>query len=98
MMRRHIAGLEMHLGDAAVIAGDEAQQNLGEKTPLLHSEPAHNAEVDRDQPAGLVEEQVAGMHVGVKKPVAQGVAQKTLDHLAAKIGKVDVRSCKPRVI
>ncbi len=80
----------MHLGDAAIVARDEAQQNLGEEAPLLHAEPAHDAEIDRHQPAGIVEEQIAGMHVGMEEAVAQRVAQKTLDHLAPEIGQVDV--------
>ena len=38
------------------------------------------------------------MHVGVEEAVAQRVAQKTLDHLAAEIGQVDLRLCEPRMI
>jgi len=56
----HVAGLEMHLGDPAIIARDEAQQNFGQEAALLHAEPAHDAEIDRDQAAGIVEEQIAG--------------------------------------
>jgi len=37
VMARHVAGLEMHLGDAAIVARDEAQQNLRKETPLLHA-------------------------------------------------------------
>ena len=37
VMARHIAGLEMHFGDAAIVAGDEAQQDFGEEAPLLHA-------------------------------------------------------------
>ena len=70
VMARHIAGLEMHFGDAAIVAGDEAQENFGQKAPLLLAEPAHNAEIDGDEAAGIVEEQVAGMHVGMKEAVA----------------------------
>ena len=92
MMRRHIAGLEMHFGDAAIVAGDEAQQDLGEEAPLLHAEPAHDAEINRDQPAGIVEEQIAGMHVGMEEAVAQRVAQKALDHLAAEFRQIDLGS------
>ena len=91
MMARHIAGLEMHFGDAAIVARDEAQQNFGEEAPLLQAEPAHDAEIDRHQPAGIVEEQIAGMHVGMEEAVAQRVTQETLDHLAAEIGQVDLR-------
>ena len=91
MMARHIAGLEMHLGDAAIVARDEAQQNFREEAPLLQPEPAHDAEIDRDQPAGIIEEQIAGMHVGMEEAVAQRVAQETLDHLAPEIGQIDLR-------
>ena len=43
---------------------------LGEEQPLLRPEPAHDAEIDRDQPALRVDEQIARMHVGVKEAVA----------------------------
>ena len=88
----------MHLGDAAIVAGDEAQQDFGEEAPLLQAEPAHDAEIDRDQPAGIVEEQIAGMHVGMKEAVAQRVAQEALDHLAAEIGQIDLRLLEPRMV
>ena len=98
VMCRHIAGLEMHLGDAAIVAGDEAQKNLGEEAPLLRAEPAHDAEVDRDEPAGVVEKQIAGVHVGMKEAVAQRMAQETLDHLAPEVGQIDLRLLEPRMI
>ena len=88
----------MHFGDAAIIAGDEAEQDFGEEAPLLHAEPAHDAEVDRDQPSGVVEKQIARMHVGMEEAVAQRVAQETLDHLAAEIGQIDLRCVEARVI
>ena len=83
VMPRHIAGVEMHLRGALIVAGDEAEQNLGEEAALLRPEPAHDAEVDGDQPALGVDEQIARMHVGVEEAVAQRVAQETLDHLVA---------------
>ena len=46
-MRRHVAGFEMHLRRAVVVAGDEAQQNLGEKPPFLHPKSTHDTEIDR---------------------------------------------------
>ena len=98
VMARHIAGLEMHFGDAAIVAGDEAQENFGQKAPLLLAEPAHNAEIDGDEAAGIVEEQVAGMHVGMKEAVAKRVAQETLDHLAPELGQIDLRLRKTRMI
>ena len=35
MVRRHVAGLEVHFGDAQIVAGDEAVENLGEEAPFL---------------------------------------------------------------
>jgi hypothetical protein len=46
----------MHFRGAAIVAGDEAEQDLREKAPLLRPEPAHDAEVDRDQLAGIVDQ------------------------------------------
>ena len=98
MMRRHVAGLEMHLRDAQVIAADEAEQNLGEEPPLLHAEAAHDAEIDRHEPALIVHEQVAGMHVGVKEAVADGVAQEGLDDRAPERRPVEARGLDGREI
>ena len=75
-MRGHIARLEVHLCGAAIIAGDEAEQDLGEKPALLGAEPTHDAEVDGHQASIRIDEQVAGMHVGVEEAVAQRVTQK----------------------
>ena len=76
----HIARLEMHLGHAAVITRDEAQQNFGQKTPLFQAHPAHDAEIDGAEAALRIDEQIARMHIGMEKPVAQRVAQEGLDH------------------
>jgi hypothetical protein len=46
----------MHLGGAVIIAGDETEQNLGEEAPLLRPKPPHDAEIDRHQFAGVVDE------------------------------------------
>src|SRR3954454_24065059 len=98
MMPRHIAGLEMHFGDAAIVAGDEAEKNFGEEAALLQPEPAHDAEIDRDQPAGTVEEQVARVHVGMKEAVAQRMALEALDHLAPEVGQIDLGLREPHMV
>ena len=74
-----VARLEMDLRDALVVAADEAEQDLGEEPALLAPEPAHDAEIDGDDAAILVDEEISLMHVGVEKPVAQRVAQEGLD-------------------
>ncbi len=88
-MARHVTGVEMHLRGALIVAGDEAEQDFGEEAPLLRAEPAHDAEVDGHQPAVGVDEQIARMHVGVEKAVAQRVAQEALDHIAAERRQIE---------
>ena len=72
----HIADLEMPLGDHPVVARDEAVEDVGEEPPLLARDTAHDAEIDGDHRAGLgLGEEIARMHVGMKKAVADGVPQ-----------------------
>ena len=72
-----------------IIAGDEAVKNFGEEAAFLRPQPAHDAEIDRDQFAVGIDEQIAGMHVGVEKAVAQRVAQEALNHIAAERRQVE---------
>ena len=88
MHTRHIAGFEMHFGHAAVIARDEAIEDFREKPPLVEAEAPHDAEIHGGQPSLRVDEQIALMHVGVKKAVPHGVAQEGLNDDAAKIRQV----------
>ena len=82
MMRRHVAGLEMHFGGAVIVARDEAVEDLGEEAPLLRRQPAHDAEVDRRDAALCIHEQISRMHVGVEEAIAQRVAQEGLHQRA----------------
>ena len=73
---------------------EKAVENLGEEAPLLHAEPAHDAEIDGDDAALVVDEQIAGMHVGMEEAVAHGMPQEALHqeraerlHLVAGGGK-----------
>ena len=79
MFRRYVAGVEMHLCDAQVVARDETVENFGEEAPLLRTQPPHDAEVYGSELAVVVDEQVARMHVGMEKAVAHGVAQERLN-------------------
>ncbi len=98
VMARHIAGVEMHLRGSLIVAGDEAEQDFGQEAALLRAEPAHDAEVHRHQAAVGVDEQIAGMHVGVEEAVAQRVAQEALDHVAAKRRQVEALGRKRGVV
>ena len=55
-------------------------QDLGQEAALLGPEPAHDAEIDGDDVARLVDQQVALVHVGMEKAVAHGVAQERAQH------------------
>ena len=65
----------MDLGDAAVIAGDQAVEDLGEPDPRLAVDPAHDAEVDRREPAVGQSEQIALVEIGVEEAVDHRLAQ-----------------------
>jgi hypothetical protein len=84
VMAGHVARLEMHFGDADVIAGDEAVEDFGEETALLLAEPPDNAHVDRDDHALRIDEEIARMHVGMEETVAQRMAQEGLDQRVGK--------------
>ena len=81
VLARHIAGLEMHLGDAQIVAGDEAVEDFGEEAALLLAEPPGDAEIDGDDGAVRLDEQIARMHVGMEEAVAQRMAQERLDQV-----------------
>jgi hypothetical protein len=67
-------------------------------TPFLLPQPAHDAEVDRDQFAGVVDEEIAGMHVGVEEAVAQRLAQKGLNHRAGEAREVEALGLEPGAV
>ena len=98
MVRGHVTGLEMHLRGAVVVASDEAEQNLGKKTPLLTPEPTHDAEIDGDKAPGVVDKQISRMHVGVKEPIAQRMAQERLDHRAREMLEIETFGFEARTI
>ena len=76
---RDVAGLEVHGGDAVVVAAQEADQDLGVDPAGVGVDPAHDAEVERDQRAVGPELEVALVHVGVEEAVAERVGQEGLD-------------------
>ena len=79
MMRRHILRLEMDLGDAVVIAGDQAVEDLGQPQPRLAVDPAHDPEIDRRDPAVGEGEQIALVKVGVEIAVDHRLAKEGAD-------------------
>ena len=89
-MGRHVAGPEVHLRGALIVARDEAEEDLGEEALLLHAEAAHDAEVDGNEAPGVIDEQVALVHVGVEEAVAHGVLQERAHHREAERLAVEV--------
>ena len=71
---------------------------LGEVQPLLGAEPAHDAEIDRNEPPLVVDEQIARMHVGMKEAVAQRVAQEGLDQRARELRQIEALGDEPGAV
>ena len=69
----------MDFGDAAIIAGDQAVEDLGQPQPRLADDAAHDAEVDRGDPPVRQREQVPLMEIGVEEAVDDRLAQERLD-------------------
>ena len=75
---RHIARLDVHLGDALVVAADEAVEDLRQEARSFGPDAAHDAEIDGDEPPVRVDEEVPLVHVGVEESVAERVAEEGL--------------------
>ena len=88
----------MDLGHPPVVAANESIEDLGEEPPLLAAEPPHDAEIDRDDAPFSVDEEIALVHVGVEKAVAQRVAQERLDQRAGELGRVEAECGEARGI
>jgi aminobutyraldehyde dehydrogenase len=56
-------------------------ENLGEETALFGPKPSHDAEIDGNDAALGVDEQIARMHVGMEEAVAQRVSEERLDEV-----------------
>jgi hypothetical protein len=61
LVGRHIARLKMDACGAAIVARDEAMQDLGQEAALLGPQAPHDAEVDGNDLAGRVDQEIALM-------------------------------------
>ncbi len=68
-MRRDVLRLEMDLRDPAVIAGEEAVEDLGEPDSSLAVDPAHDAKVDRGEAAIGQGEEITLVKIGMEEAV-----------------------------
>ena len=82
LVGRHVARPELHLGDRAIVAPQEGDQQLGEIAARVGIDPAHDAEIDRHDAALAVDEGVAAMHVGMEEAVAEHLVEEGLGGLA----------------
>ena len=69
----------MDLGDAAVIAGDEAVEDFGEPHPRAPVDPAHDAEIDGGDTTVRQREQIPVVKVGVEEAVHHRLPQEGAD-------------------
>ncbi len=81
---RHVAGLEMNLGNPQVVAANETVEDFSQESTLLAPQPTHDPKIHGDDMTFLVDEKIALMHIGVEEAVAQRCAQKCLNQSAGK--------------
>ena len=79
VVRRDVLRLEMDFGDAAIVAGDQAVEDLGKPHARAAVDAAHDAEVDRGDAAVAQREQVSVMQIGVEEAIDDGLAQEGAD-------------------
>ena len=89
----------MQLGHAPVIAVEEGQEVFGQIALMILRELAHDAEI-HGQVAGRrrvarIHENVAGVHVGMKKIVAERLLEKDLDAAFGQHLKVHAHAAQP---
>ncbi len=89
LVRRHVAGLEMDLGDALVVAAQEAPQHFGQIAPLFRLQPADNAEIDGNQLVRRLDEQVTFVQVGVEDAVVERLGQEGANEIVGQGQLVD---------
>ncbi len=75
----------MHLGDPPVIAGQKADQHVGQVVARRAVEPAHDPEIDDRQGALGSDKNVAGMQIGMEKAVAEHLLEKRVGCFAQQI-------------
>ena len=79
---RDVAGVEVNIGHPCVIAGDEAEQHIGQKIAGGAVEPAHDAEIDYAKGSVRADEGVARVHVSMEEAVAENLQEEGFRSLA----------------
>jgi len=73
--------LEVDFGDALVIAGGQPVEDLRQPLPRTPVDPPHDAEIDGNDGAVVLHEQVALVHVGMEEAGADRLGQEADDQL-----------------
>ena len=94
----HVAGVEVNDRDALIISRDEAEQDFGQELSLGRIQAAHDPEVDGDDAAIAVDEQISLVHVGMEESVAHCVSQESLDDVSSQRRQVESGRAQPVVI
>ena len=85
---RRPAGLDMRLRHAFVIAAEEGEKILRQVVAIHIGKRAHDAEIERDiAPVGRHQD-VAGMHVGMEKTVAEHLGEENFHPGAGQLGNI----------
>ena len=79
----------MHFGDAAVVAIKKREKVAREIILIERSQPPHNAEVVKNKAPLRVDMDIARMHIGVKKSIAENLREKNLDAVAGEAAQID---------
>ena len=88
---RRPAGFDVQLGHTLVVAVEESDEVLREVILVGDGERAHDAEIQRHIAPVARHQNVAGVHVGMEKTVAEHLRIKDLHAVAGQFGQVDTR-------
>ena len=83
------AGFNMGFGHPCVVAAEEGKEVLGKIILVAVGQRADDAEIERDITAVRSDKNVAGVHVGVEKTIAEYLGKKDFNAGGREFGEVD---------
>lgn len=90
---RHPAGTQVGLGHGGVVTVEKGHEVLGQVALVLRPQAADDAEIDRDVLLVLADEDVAGVHVGMKEIVLEHLPEKISTPRSARRWKSTPAAC-----
>ena len=88
------AGFNMGFGHPFVVAAEEGKEVLGKIILVAVGQRADDAEIERDITAVCGDKNVAGVHVGVEKTIAEYLGKKDFNAGGREFGEVDAISAQ----